>query len=75
VIDDPLTALIRARIAALGRVMVLAQRDPQSQLGAVGMRPMVLSDADVAALAAHIAHPSALPTLPIRAIPELEPRP
>jgi hypothetical protein len=67
--DDPLAALCRARIAALGRIATM--RLPALS-GAVGMRPMVLTPADVTALHQHSAQPTARPKLPLRAIPEME---
>lgn len=65
---DPLTAICRARIAALGHVLTLGRSQ-----GSVGMRLMVLSPADVAALHTHITQPTALPTVPLRAVSEMEP--
>lgn len=77
IIAQPPTAFqnFAATIRALGqRLQITLQPHalPSNRRSAIGLREMHLSEQNVADLHRHIEHPSALPRLPLRAIPEEE---
>lgn len=63
----------KARYGAL-KLRFLTQQDSggKGRVLPIGLREMTLTAADVAELRRRIAHPSATPTIPLRAVPEEE---